>query len=115
MEYYTDVVHGEVVHLSDSKSELLFCSAFYYGCGARYGAGGVFVEAYRTIAGLPNLQGQTLSGEALKRLFVHFYAESKAMQNSARDGLEELLGTTVTWEHVFDSDVFSAMPGRSSE
>lgn len=60
------------------------------------------MEVVRDLAGLPNLTGLTLSGEALKQLHVHFYAETSAMQNSLRSGLAELLDQDVVWEHIFD-------------
>ena len=67
-------------------------------------------EILRDVSGLPNLQGQTLSGEALKRLFVFFYAETKAIQNSLRLALERILNERVSWEHIFDTDLFSPKP-----
>ncbi len=60
--------------------------------------------AIQSLTGLPSLAGeyQPPSGEALKRMFLPFYAESSALQESMRLALEELFGEPVEWEHVFD-------------
>ena len=61
-------------------------------------------EAISSLTGLPSLTGgaSVPSGEALKRVFLHFYAESSALQTTLTDAFSSLLGVEVTWEHVFD-------------
>ena len=67
-------------------------------------------EQVRAMTGLPDLSGQTVSGEALKRIFVDFYAESRALQNALRAALERLLGEPVVWDHLFDSGLMQSSP-----
>ena len=64
-------------------------------------------EQLRDITGLPDLNGVTVSGDALKRIFVHFYAESSALQLAWKQGLERLIGSKVDWLHVFDTQLFT--------
>ena len=60
-------------------------------------------EAVQMMTGLPSLTGASMpSGEALKRVFLHFYSESAAMQIDLRAAISLLLGVEVTWEHIFD-------------
>ena len=108
LEGQLGMVMEETIHLEDDLMSLDYAQPATTGVMHAVEQINVIMEDLRSIAGLPNLQGQVLSGEALKRLFVHFYAETKAMQNSVRSGLEELLGRPVVWEHVFDNDTFSA-------
>ena len=55
------------------------------------------------LTGLPSLTGASMpSGEALKRVFLHFYAESAAMQLDLQAAISLLLGVDVEWEHIFD-------------
>ena len=65
-------------------------------------------EQLRDITGLPDLSGQTVSGDALKRIFVHFYAETAALQLALTQGLERLTGAPIDWPHVFDTQLFAA-------
>ena len=60
-------------------------------------------EAVQMLTGLPTLTGASMpSGEALKRVFLHFYSESAAMQIDLQDAISQLLGVEVEWEHIFD-------------
>ncbi|MXZ01362.1 hypothetical protein F4Y93_12230 [Candidatus Poribacteria bacterium] len=62
----------------------------------------------REIANIPDLTGRTLSGEALKRLFVHFYAESDVYLEVLTDTIEDTTGERAEWTHPFDSGMFAA-------
>ena len=35
-------------------------------------------------------------------MLLHFYAETKAMQNNIRAALERILGVPVEWRHIFE-------------
>ena len=60
-------------------------------------------EAVQMLTGLPTLTGASMpSGEALKRVFLHFYSESAAMQIDLQAAIGQLLGVEVEWEHIFD-------------
>ena len=61
-------------------------------------------KAIEHLTGMPALTGeqQPPSGEALKRIFLHFYAETLALQESLVDGLSIVLGVDVPWLHIFD-------------
>ena len=61
-------------------------------------------NAIQSMTGLPSLTGeqQPPSGEALKRIYLPFYAESSALQETLRLALERLFGEEVEWPHVFD-------------
>ena len=60
-------------------------------------------EAVQMLTGLPTLTGASMpSGEALKRVFLHFYSESAAMQIDLQAAISLLLGVEVEWEHIFD-------------
>ena len=78
------------------------------GIGASLSQVAEMKEAIQTLTGLPSLTGTSVpSGEALKRVFLHFYAESAAMQTDVTDAFSQLLGVDVIWEHVFDQMEFS--------
>ena len=62
-------------------------------------------EAIYSITGLPSLSGPHQpppSGEALKRIFIHFYAESSALQTQLATTAAELIGQDIQWDHIFD-------------
>lgn len=67
-------------------------------------------DMLREIAGVPDLTGRTLSGEALKRLYGNFYAESDGLLESLAPAVEDASGLEVEWPHPFDSGAFSASP-----
>lgn len=60
--------------------------------------------AIQSLTGLPSLTGeyQPPSGEALKRIFLPFYAESSALQKTLKLAFEQLFDEEVVWEHIFD-------------
>ena len=62
-------------------------------------------ESIQSLTGLPSLAGPHQpppSGEALKRVLLHFYAETLAMQNNIRAAFERILGVPVEWRHIFE-------------
>ena len=74
-------------------------------------------KAIEHLTGMPALTGeqQPPSGEALKRIFLHFYAETLALQESLVAGLSIVLGVDVPWLHIFDVlEARAAWPGRRS-
>lgn len=104
----------ETLHLPDDLIDVTYLQPDTSGISDSLAQVQSLLDVYRDVTGLPDLSGQTLSGEALKRLFVHFFAETKALQQSLTAALSDLLDTQVTWEHVFDSDlVFSTDAGQS--
>ena len=102
----------ETIHLPPSVLRIDYAQPAMAGAYANLQTVAELEQVIRGVHGLPDLAGQSLSGEALKRLFVHFYAESKSTQNSLRLALERLYGQPIAWEHIFDTDLFSAkVPG----
>ena len=62
-------------------------------------------EALSSLTGMPSLSGPHQpppSGEALKRVLLHFYAESSALQESLVEKASELVGNEIVWPHIFD-------------
>ena len=70
--------------------------------------------------GIPDQSGmaQPMSGEALKRQHLPWYAETSRMINRLAQAVADLTGTDVRWPHLFDSDLLAgpaeedAGPGR---
>ena len=62
--------------------------------------------------GLPDLSGMTQppSGEALKRIFLAWYAESNRLLNRLREAVSMLIGAELQWVHVFDSIELNRAP-----
>ena len=107
LEGQLDMLVGETLFLDDTLLGMRFEQPSTQGVQMGLLQVDALMNVVRDLTGVPNLHGQVLSGEALKRLFVHFYAETRAMQNSLRLALERLLGVPVVWEHVFDTDQFA--------
>ena len=55
--------------------------------------------------GMPDMAGMTAppSGEALKRLYLPWYARTRRMQIRMSKVVGELLGGNIRWDHVFDT------------
>ena len=110
LEGQVGTFENATIHLPDNLTGISFLQPDTSGTVNSIEQVESLTEVLREVSGLPNLQGQTLSGEALKRLFVFFYAETKAAQNSLRLALERIYGQRITWEHIFDTDLFSPKP-----
>ncbi|MCY4058460.1 MAG: hypothetical protein OXG44_10705 [Gammaproteobacteria bacterium] len=102
------IVSEETISIPDSQMSISYLQPNVQGTNYALTQVTDLREHIRDVTGLPDLTGQTVSGDALKRLFIHFYAETSALQNDVRLALERLLDTTVVWPHIFDSDMFSA-------
>jgi len=98
---------GNTIAVPDSVMGLQFLQPNVQGATYALAQASDLREHLRDVTGLPDLTGQTVSGDALKRLYVHFYAETAALQLSLRKALERLLGTAIEWPHIFDSDIFA--------
>ena len=94
----------ETLHLPDELVDVSYLQPATDGVAAGLAQIHELRDAIAALTGLPSLGGeyQAPSGEALKRLFLHFYAESASMQNDLRAAFSRLLGVDVQWEHVFD-------------
>ena len=103
-----EVVSERTIHLEDNLQGVSYLQPNVQGVTYALTQVTDLREHIRDITGLPDLTGQTVSGDALKRLYVHFYAETAALQLNLRQALERLLGSPLEWPHVFDSDVFAA-------
>ena len=110
LEGQVGLLDEDTIHLPDDLLDIDYLQPSTEGVGHALGQVESIDQRLRSVAGLPDLSGQTFSGEALKREFIHFYAESRAIQMALRAALERLLGVTVTWEHIFDTDAFSEAP-----
>ena len=97
-------IEEETMHLPDDLVDVSYLQPAVEGVAAGLAQIRELRDAIAQLTGLPTLGGefQAPSGEALKRLFLHFYAESAAMQEALRMGLGALLGEEVHWDHVFD-------------
>ena len=104
-EGYLGMILDEVVHLPADILDMFFVQPDTGGVKNSLEQVSTLLDDHRDASGLPNFQGQTLSGEALKRLFVFFYAETKQILESLRTGAGRLLGTDLVWEHIFDTDL----------
>ena len=75
------VLEEETVFLPGELVGVNFLQPDVSGIGASLSQVAEMKEAIQTLTGLPSLTGTSVpSGEALKRVFLHFYAESAAMQ-----------------------------------
>lgn len=104
-EGYLGMLMDEVVHLPADILDMFYLQPATQGVTQAIEQITALTEDYRDASGIPNLQGQTLSGEALKRRFVFFYAETSAQQTTLINGINRITGGSATWEHVFDSDL----------
>ena len=110
LEGQLGIITGDTIHLPDDLLDIEYLQPQTEGVAHALTQVEAMNSALRDIAGLPNLQGQTLSGEALKRLYIHFYAETSQIQTTLRLALETLLEAAVDWPHIFDSGIFDAEP-----
>ncbi|WP_419923565.1 hypothetical protein [Candidatus Poriferisocius sp.] len=110
LEGQLGIITGDTIHLPDDLLDIEYLQPQTEGVAHALAQVEAMNMALRDIAGLPNLQGQTLSGEALKRLYIHFYAETSQIQTTLRLALETLLEAAIDWPHIFDSGLFDAEP-----
>ena len=94
----------ETMHLPDTLTNVSFLQPSTEGVLNSLAQVDQLKEALQSLTGLPALTGlqHEYSGEALKRIFLHFYAESAAVQGDLLEALIELLGVQVVWKHIFD-------------
>ena len=104
------ILEAATIHLPDDLLDIDFLQPQTEGVAHALSQVEACMEVLRDVAGFPNLQGQTVSGEALKRVFIHFYAESSQIQTTLRLALERILNTEVEWPHIFDSGMFNQQP-----
>ena len=104
MEGQIGEIEEETLHLPDELVDVSYLQPAVEGVAAGLAQIRELRDAIAQLTGLPSLGGefQAPSGEALKRLFLHFYAESAAMQEALRRAFGVLLGGEVRWDHVFD-------------
>ena len=100
-----DITRREVVRLPDDVQDFKFEQPNVDGVRVSLEQIGDLRGVLADLTGLPSLDGDYMqspaSGEALKRTFIHFYADTLTMQKSVIAGFAEI-GVTVTWEHIFD-------------
>ena len=117
LEAYESMLAGDAMRLEDNVIDLTFVQPHTGGVATALSHVDQLFEVFRTMAGLPMIPGQPMSGVALKLLDLPFYSHSASLQNGARDGLSEVLETEVVWPHVYDIEdqIFntSAMPMQS--
>ena len=96
-------LEGESLHLEDDVVGVSFLQPDVSGVMTSLAQVAEMKEAVQMLTGLPALTGASMpSGEALKRVFLHFYSESAAMQIDLQAAISQLLGVDVKWEHIFD-------------
>ena len=115
LEGQSGMIAEETMHLPDDLLDVSYLQPAAEGVQYSLEQINSLSEMIRDLAGLPNLQGQTLSGEALKRIYIHFYAETKATQNAVRLAMERLTGQTVEWPHLFDTSAFGDTAGAEGD
>ena len=94
-----------VISVEDIVADLTFLQPNVQGVTTALAQVTEMKESIQSLTGLPSLAGPHQpppSGEALKRVLLHFYAETKAMQNNIRAALERILGVPVEWQHIFE-------------
>ena len=106
LEGQVGMLEEDTFHLPDDLLDVQYLQPIVTGVDQAMKQVEMMMQSLRDQAGLPNLQGQTLSGEVLKRLFVHWFAESSQMQGSLSLAAERLLGVPVVWPHPFDTSLF---------
>ena len=109
------MIQEDTIHLPDNLLDISFLQPNVQG--ATYALTQVtdLREQLREMTGLPDLTGSTLSGEALKRINLHFFVESRTMLNAIRETLEQLLGEPIRWLHPFDTDLFGEGEGEGND
>ena len=107
LEGQLGIIEEDTIHLPDSIQNVSYLQPNVQGVTYALTQVTDIREQLRDVTGLPDLSGQTVSGDALKRLFVHFYAESGQMQLQLRLALERVLGQEVEWPHIFDTPLFN--------
>ena len=96
-------LQGESLFLPDELVGVSFLQPDVSGVMTSLAQVAEMKEAVQMLTGLPTLTGASMpSGEALKRVFLHFYSESAAMQIDLQAAISLLLGVEVEWEHIFD-------------
>ena len=111
LEGQLKMLMGETMHLTDDLIDVDYLQPQTVGVEHALNQVETMEKALVDAVGLPDLSGETLSGEALKRRFIHFFAESDQLRNDIVKALERLLGVTVTWPHPFDTDLFAPEEG----
>ena len=94
-----------VISIEDIVADLTFLQPNVQGVMTALAQVTEMKESIQSLTGLPSLAGPHQpppSGEALKRVLLHFYAETLAMQNNIRAAFERILGVPVEWRHVFE-------------
>ena len=102
-----EILGEESIHLPDNLIGVSYLQPNVQGTSYALAQVTDLREHIRDVTGLPDLTGQTVSGDALKRLFVHFYAETAAIQRRLRLALERILEAPVAWPHIFDTNIFA--------
>jgi len=111
LEGQTGLLMAETLHLSDDLIDVDYLQPQTVGVEHALNQVEAMEKALVDAVGLPDLSGETLSGEALKRRFIHFFAESDQLRNDIKKALERLLGVLVNWPHPFDTDLFAPEEG----
>ena len=95
-----------VISVEDIVADLTFLQPSVAGVTVALAQVQEMKESIQSLTGLPSLAGPYQpppSGEALKRVLLHFYAETQAMQNNIRDCAgTHLRCTPVEWRHIFE-------------
>ena len=95
-------IRGTTMQFDDSLLDLMIIQPSTQGIATALSQIDHLMEVFRDMTGIPNLQGQTLTGEALKQLYVNFIAETRSMQNVLRNALADILETEINWPHIFE-------------
>lgn len=99
-----DINQEEVIRLPDDVRDFKFEQPNVGGVQVALMQIEKMQQAVAQLTGMPSLSGefQPPSGESLKRILLHFYAETRSLQNDLIEAIQRDFGITVTWEHIFD-------------
>ena len=99
-----DMLEAGVLSLEDIVADLSFLQPSTAGVNDSLAQVTELKEDLRGLTGLPSLTGPFQappSGEALKRIYLPLYAESKTLLDSTKVAVAELTGLPFDWDHIF--------------
>lgn len=108
LEGYREMLAELSIHLPGDILKVSFLQPHVQGADYALNSIKELRDMGREIIGMPDLTGRTLSGEALKRLYLPWYAESDVMLESASEAITEATGLPASWPHPFDTGMFDA-------
>ena len=96
---------GKILPLPADISEVDFLQPNVSGVGQSLAQVQAMRQFIADITGIPEMTGanQNRTGQAWRRAYLPWYARTKRLQNKLKTTVEQMIGTTFEWLHVFDS------------